>query len=78
MSKEKGLLDILQECLGLDYLSDLKFFNRFDQIAAVIERIPEERFSLFTWNDAVSYLTGSSGNFETAGDARAFLLTYKK
>ncbi len=77
MTKEKCLLDILQKCIGLEYISDLQAYPKYSQIAAIIELIPAERYPLSVWADAARYITGSDSEFTTAEDARAFLLSHK-
>ena len=77
MTNDKGLLDILRNCLGLEYLSDLKTFENKQQIAAVIDLIPAERYPLSVWQDATLYLTGERRGFATAEEARTFLLDNK-
>lgn len=76
--KGKGILDILQECLGLDYLSDLRTFQNKKQIAAIIELIPAEKYSLFAWKDTVKYLTGHNGEFKDEREAKQFLQSYNQ
>lgn len=49
-----GLLDDLQMRLGLEYLSDLRFYN-YKKIKAVIDDISADDYTLAEWNDAVEY-----------------------
>lgn len=71
-----GLLDDLQMRLGLEYLSDLRFYN-YKKIKAAVEDISAEDYTLAEWNDAVEYLTNEPMQFASACEAREFLLKHK-
>lgn len=75
---EKGLLDVLQESLRLDYLSDLKFLHDYTWISNAIKSISADQYTLPVWNDAAEYLTGCTVDFDTAEEAKAYLENYKK
>lgn len=71
-----GLLDDLQMRLGLEYLSNLRFYN-YKKIKAVIEDISADDYALTEWNDAVEYLTNEPIQFDSACEAREFLLKHR-
>lgn len=74
--QEKELLDVLKDCLGLNYISDLLAFLDYRKISAVVDSIPSDRYSISEWNDAVRYLTGYEGVFCVPENAKQFLITY--
>lgn len=71
-----GLLDDLQMRLGLEYLSDLRFYN-YKKIKAAVEDISADDYALAEWNDAVEYLTKEPMQFSSACEAREFLLKHR-
>ena len=68
-----GLLEILAFRTGCMYLSDLRQSRRLPQIRRENKKIPTEQFSLWEWNDAVAYITGSPHSFANAGEAARYL-----
>lgn len=71
-----GLLDDLQMRLGLEYLSNLRFYN-YKKIKAAVEDISADDYALAEWNDAVEYLTKEPMQFSSACEAREFLLKHR-
>ena len=64
-----GLLNELVSQMQLDYLSDL------NNVKIIIQAIPESRYPLSEWNDAVQYLTKANKQFLSSSDAKEFLLS---
>ncbi|WP_125140508.1 hypothetical protein [Clostridium transplantifaecale] len=66
------LLQEIQQAAGCVYLSDLhsvKFMSNADAKKGLL-RIPDDRYSLDDWNEAVSYVTGTICYFRTVKEAR--------
>lgn len=74
---EKELLHILSERTGCLYLSDLRYLANPDIIKAALKNIAPHDFSLSQWNGAVTYLTGVTGRFISAAEAKEYLLKAK-
>ena len=76
MGEADELLVEIQKAIGCSYLSDLHFFSRLNnkKSRTHILDIPAERFSLQAWNEAVSYITGSTCRFKTVEQAKKKLL----
>lgn len=72
-----GLLNILAVKVGCMYLSDLRQPQYLPYIQHVLRSFDPERFSLWEWNDAVSYLTGTNDTFLVQGQAKEYLLNYR-
>ena len=72
----KDLFEYCADRMGCDYISDLHFLGKEEKarLSAVIEKISEEDATLFQWNDAFAYLTGSTEVFESAGEAKRHLV----
>ena len=68
-----GLLDILAAKSGCIYLSDLSE-GRTLLLPHDLMGIEAEAFSLWEWEDAVSYLTGEELSFETPEQAKQYLI----
>ncbi len=71
---EKELLLVLSEKTCCMYLSDLKYVADKSRIKSEIEQLLPQDFSLAQWNDAVKYLTGQDKTFDSAIDAKEFLI----
>lgn len=69
-----GLLDELTSRLRLDYLSDLRSLKDLSDVKIIIQAIPESRYPLSEWNNAVGYLTKTNEQFPSASRAKEFLL----
>ncbi|WP_295581046.1 hypothetical protein [uncultured Oscillibacter sp.] len=61
---------------GCDYLSDLRVPHNPERVAASLLDVTAEQCSLAEWNEAVQYLTGAPGAFQSAGEARDHLLQF--
>lgn len=72
----KELLDILAEKANCIYLSDLLQTEFKRRILFPLHEMEPYDFSLKDWNDAVKYLVQEDYNFETAEQAREFLINY--
>ena len=68
-----GLLDILAAKSGCIYLSELSE-GRTLLLPHDLMGIEAEAFSLWEWEDAVSYLTGEELSFETPEQAKQYLI----
>ena len=69
-----GLLEILCFKTGCMYLSDLRQSERPPVIKRAVQSICPGKFSLWEWNDAVTYITGSPHSFANAGEAAGYLM----
>jgi len=76
MLNGKDLFEYCAERMGCDYISDLHFLGKAEKarLSYVIEDVPEDDATLFQWNDAYSYLTGSTAVFKRAGEAKRQLI----
>ena len=72
-----SVLDKLCEELNKGYLSDLKWLSQADRVEAglILQRTRAEDFSVVSWNDAYSYLTGSRVK-ASSEEARARLIQW--
>ena len=71
-----GLLDLLAQNAGCDYLSDLHCNNKLlPDVQCAVRGIPPARYNLSEWTDAVRYLLGDCPDFETPQQAIDFLLS---
>lgn len=75
--KHMGLLDILAAKADCMYLSDLRQPQYLPYIQHTLRKFAPEKFSLWEWNDAVSYLTGKDCTFQVQGQAKEYLLHQK-
>lgn len=71
-----GLLETLAAKMRLEYLSDLTSLTDLKEIKAIIKSIPDSRYSLAEWNDAVQYLTKGNKQFVSVSEAKEFLLEF--
>lgn len=57
---QTSLLEYLAECGGCSYLSDLRFLRERERLCLLheIRRLPENRFPVEEWNEALAYLSG--------------------
>lgn len=66
-----SLLDYLTNKCEVTYLSDLKMTRKW---AVIITQIDPESFPLKSWNETVQYLCRADITFETAKEAKEYLL----
>ena len=71
-------MDILHERVGCDYISSLRNPIYFPLLYAALSRIRADDFSMWQWQDAVQYITGSSVRFDSSQQALNYLLEYIK
>lgn len=71
-----GLLDLIAERLECMYLSDLRGCVYKERCHGVIVEIAADDYSAKVWQEAVRYITGEEGEFNTAQDAKQRLLEY--
>ena len=71
---KESLLDHLSNRLRCNYLSDLHLMPYCGRIPAIIRSIPPDAFPLWQWNDAIEYLLQLPAAFQTAVDAKSFIL----
>ena len=72
-----GLLEILAFRSGCMYLSDLQQPRLLPAIRRALCSIPPEQFSLWEWQDAVSYITEEALSFESQEQAADYLKKYQ-
>lgn len=70
---EIGLLEDLAGQLGCMYLSDLHRAER-RRLSRCLQTFRAETYSLWEWNDAAQYLTGTEIRFSSQEAAKKFLL----
>ncbi len=68
------LLDYLTECIGCDYLSDLKLRVSHAAVKRVLTTVRAQDYPMREWEDAADYLLGRKRSFESADDALEYLL----
>lgn len=71
------LLDVLAAKVGCMYLSDLRQPKCLPYIQHSLRKFEPETFSLWEWNDAVSYITGKNCAFQEQWKAKEYLINYK-
>lgn len=73
----EGHLDDLLEYLtfktGCMYMSDLPRCRW--KLSSAIRNMPEERYSVSAWNEAIAYIYRVEKQFETVRDAKKFILS---
>lgn len=69
-----GLLEFLAANTGCMYLSDLTQTHMQIGIGHILRSLDASAFSLREWNDAAAYLTRRPCFFETAEQAKQYLL----
>lgn len=72
----KGLLEYLALHAGCMYLSDLRHPENMIQMKNIVRDIECGQYSVWEWNDAVYYITGREGDFQTQKEAKDFLIMY--
>lgn len=77
-TEKTGLLELLSFRTGCMYLSDLRQIRLLPEIQHVVRSISPEKFSLWEWCDAVSYITGEAHSFSSPGEAASYLLNYRE
>ena len=71
---EKELLLVLSEGIGCMYISDLRYVEDKGRINSKLKQLPPQDFPIEQWNDAVKYLTGQDKTFDSAIEAKEFLI----
>ena len=71
---EKELLLVLSEGIGCMYISDLRYVEDKGRINSKLKQLPPQDFPIEQWNDAVKYLTGQGKTFDSAIEAKEFLI----
>lgn len=69
-----GLLEYLSQKAGCTYISDLCQLSYLPMIRAILATEDVSHFSIEQWNDAVCYITKCETIFETAAQAKDFLM----
>ena len=67
----------MQTGAGCMYLSDLHQPKLLPAIRRALCNIPPEQFSLWEWQDAVSYITEEALSFESQEQAADYLKNYR-
>lgn len=67
-----GLLEYIAGQCHCAFLSDLRYSPGL--VKDVLPLVPEESFSLQEWEDAVQYISGYDLHFQSAAEAKAFLM----
>jgi len=67
------LLEYLTFKTGCMYMSDLPRCRW--RLSGAIRNIPEERYSVSAWNEAIVYICRVDKRFETVRDAKRFILS---
>ncbi len=70
---EKELLQLLADQTGCSYISDLHDPEKFAGLVNILPALPADRYTLWTWSDAVAYITGQDRHFSDQFAAKAFL-----
>ena len=60
------------------YLSDLHLPAFLCAVQHFVRGLDPSRYSLWEWNDAVRYITGSAAVFDTPEQAAQYLSTYSE
>lgn len=71
-----SLLDDLAGKKGV-FISDLKDRALFVDIITILCGVDVQRYRLDDWNDALSYILGTSFHFSNYQQVREFLVNYK-
>ena len=71
-----GLIDILHERVGCDYISSLRNPIYFPLLYAALNRIRADDYSMWQWQDTVQYITGSSVRFNSSQQALNYLMEF--
>lgn len=71
--KLNELLEEILKIVGLPYLSDLHYHRQplDSHASAILMAIPQERYTLETWNTAASYVIGRKCCYKTLEEAKA-------
>ena len=72
-----GLLDEIGSRVGCMYLSDLHQPAWLPRVRQVLQSISPERYSLWQWNDAVSYISGKACAFTQISEAVQYLQDFQ-
>lgn len=70
----EDLLDIIAAELKCNYISDLPITYHNKLTKQFVKNIPDDKYSLKKWNDAVNYLLNANFNFNTVAEAKNHLL----
>lgn len=71
---ERELLLVLSEGIGCMYISDLRYVEDKGRINSKLKQLPPQDLPIEQWNDAVKYLTGQDKTFDSAIEAKEFLI----
>lgn len=78
--KSGGILEWMAERCGLPYVSDLRLnmskSGESEDILQLITHTPADAWTLEAWCGAIQYLTDEAQNFDSAEQARVFLLKW--
>lgn len=72
----ESLIDYLAKELNLVYVSDLHDRTYQKSMKSIIGNLDCRQFSVFDWNDGISYLLEKSMDFQDCSAAQEFLLAY--
>ena len=67
----KELLDELVRLRGVAFISDLHAFAWTEEVLQAVQAIPESKFPLKQWNDALCYLFDCHQPCRSVADAKA-------
>ena len=73
MERKAGLLDMLAEQTGCEYLSVLRSPKVFPLLSNVLHGVDQEEYSLSEWQDAILYITGKVSASKNAAQAKEYL-----
>lgn len=74
ITQRTDLLDELFRLVHCGFLSDLPQQENWPELCRALQRIDPPDFTLKSWEEAVLYLCGGRQNFQTAEQARDYLL----
>ena len=69
------LLEYLTYKIGCDYISDLPH-NRW-RISCSIRDIPDDRYTIMDWNEAIDYIFDVDLQFRTVHEAKEYVLCWR-
>lgn len=75
MQKYESLLSEIQQITSCFYISDLRIIRPNQNICTLIALIPDKKYPLSEWNEAISYISGRKLNFSSVKEAKHFFHT---
>lgn len=69
-SEENSLLQEIQQVVLCFYLSDLYSAEIDERAKKIISKIPNDKYSIAEWNEAVSYIKADTCIFHTVEEAK--------